>query len=230
MRTTAYNHFLTFLINESGTQRQINPKQCLGNSDPQNRQNSRGKLVALIKLVTMLWIPKKSLINSRNYWSPGSSPTLGQACFNPQHVIIQHHGQHHLKNAIVCNSPPTRTSEPIISHRSEHLHQLMLILRPLKPQVRNTWTPSPHRTPPPFTPYYPPQNSSCPQTLGPQFNLQHPPRQPPSSQPSHMNTPKISASGKHTPTPKRFASRNFCAYCRKYITAHSRKNTQHTQE
>ena len=71
---------------------------------------------------------------------------------------------------------------------------------------------SPSQHPPLFTPYYPPQNSFGPQLLGPQFNLeQKNPRQPPSSQPSHVNTPKISASGKHTPTPTRFASRNFWA-------------------
>ena len=148
----AYAHnsvklLLTFLTNDSGTQRQINPKQLLRNQEPQNRQNIRGKLVALIKLVTTLWIPTNPLINSRNYWSPGSAPTPGQARFTPQHAIIQHHGKHHLNHARVWNPPPTRTSEPRISHRAEHLPQLMLSLRPLQPRVQNTWTPSPHRTP-----------------------------------------------------------------------------------
>ena len=146
MHTTVYNHFLTLPTNDSGTQRQINPKQWLRNPEPQNRQNIRGKLVALIKLVTTLWIPTNSLINSRNYWSQGSAPTPGQARFTPQH-FKKHHGQHHRKHARVCNPPPTTTSYPRIPHRTEHLPQLVLSLRPLQPQVWNTWTSSPHSTP-----------------------------------------------------------------------------------
>ena len=37
--------------------------------------------------------------------------------------------------------PPTRTSEPRISHRAENLPQLVLSLCPLQPWVWNTWTP-----------------------------------------------------------------------------------------
>ena len=146
MCTTSYNHFLTFLTNDSGTQRQINPKQWLINPELQNTKNSRGKLVAFIKLVTTFWIPKNSLINSRNYWSPGSAPTPGQARFHPATC----HTTPWTTSYQACHSvklPPTRTSEPRILHRAEHLPQLMLSLRPLQPRVWNTWTFSPNITP-----------------------------------------------------------------------------------
>ena len=44
------------------------------------------------------------------------------------------------------NPPPSRTSKSVVSHRGEHLPQLMLSLSPLQPRVRNTRTPPSHST------------------------------------------------------------------------------------
>ena len=94
-----------------------------------------------------LWIPTNFLITVVTTDHHRAHPPH-RAKPMPHHIISSYNI---MDNIIVSMPecaipPPSRTSKSGVSHRADHLPQLMLSLRSLQPRVRNTRTPSPHST------------------------------------------------------------------------------------